>query len=345
MKLTISNVIFEAENLLNGKINQKKFTESEKYVLNFIRSWLSDQYSYSFETSGSTGQQKKIHLRKEQLGYSATQTINYLFHNELPHSCLLCINPLFIGGTQVITRALLSGSALIVTSPTSNPIKDLKLPIDLVSLVPLQVETVLNESPEKFELLKNVLIGGAELRPSLIQKLLEIKSTNFYQTYGMTETASHVAIKPIEEELYSSMGDLKIEIDHRNCLKLKGTVTNHEWIQTNDIVDIRQDKFRWVGRADWVINSGGMKISPENLERKINQLWPNDRVTVTSIPDQKLGEKVVLLASRPLLKEIKSAFLLAKHEVPKEEFILSNWPVNNGGKIDRLQVRNWARNQ
>ena len=345
MKLTISNEIFDVEDLLNGKINQKKFTESEKYIQNFIRSWLGDQVSYSFETSGSTGKQKNIKLSKGQLDYSATQTISYLFNNELPTTLLLCINPLFIGGTQVITRALISKSDLIIFNPSSNPVKNLKKYVDLVSLVPLQVETILNKSPDKFELLNNVLIGGAELRPSLIQRLLHIKSTNFYQTYGMTETASHVAIKAIEEDYYTLMGDLEINMDERNCLKLKGTVTNGQWIQTNDIIEIEKDKFKWIGRADWVINSGGLKVSPENLERKINQLWPNDKVVVTSIPDDKLGEKVVLVSSRQLLNEIKSASSLSAFETPKEEFILSDWPMNKGGKIDRNQIKNWVKNQ
>ena len=88
----------------------------------------------------------------------------------------------------------------------------------------------------------------------------------------MTETASHVAIKTIGEDYYSTMGDLEINIDERGCLKLRGTITNNKFIQTNDIVEIKKNKFKWIGRADWVINSGGVKIFPENLERRINRL-------------------------------------------------------------------------
>ncbi len=343
MKLKFSNAIFDVEELLMGKINQKKFSKREKYVLNFIKRWHSDEYSFLFSTSGSTGEPKNVQLSRKQLTYSALQTIEYFFGKNQPDSLLLCLDPTFIGGSQVISRALITNANLLIMSPSSNPIVHLNESIDLTSFVPLQLETILKESPEKLKLLKNVLIGGAELKPILINQLINIKPTKFYQTYGMTETASHVAIKPIETDVYQPLGDLELKVDDRNCLRMKGAITNHRWIQTNDIVSLVDDGFIWLGRADWVINSGGIKISPEKLENKIQKHFLQETVAISSKIDEKLGERLVLVSSKPLLDQIKIKSILTKFELPKEEIIIPNWPKNKGGKLDRRKIQNWVR--
>jgi len=245
----------------------------------------------------------------------------------------------------VIIRALESNADLIVEPPASNPVKALDSPVDLISLVPLQVETILNETPNKFALLKHVLIGGAELNPTVVSRLMKIKSTKFYQTYGMTETASHVAIKPIGENFYSTMGDIEIGVDKRNCLKVKGSVTNHSWIQTNDLVEMEKGKFQWIGRADWVINSGGIKLSPERIEKILSEHWPDEKLLITSLLDDQLGEKVVLVTQKPLLGAIRKTTLLTRFQLPKEEIIIKDWPTNEGEKLDRKEIQQWARSQ
>ncbi|MCP4457888.1 MAG: AMP-binding protein [Cytophagales bacterium] len=328
-----------------GKINQKIIAEQDRYVLNFIKRWPTGKPCYEFHTSGSTGLPRTIELSKEQLTYSAQQTLKYLFEKSTPQKLLLCLDPRFIGGTQVITRALISNADLRIIPQSANPIKELNEPMDLASLVPMQIETILSESPDKFAMLKHVLIGGAELKQNLIQELSKINTTKFYQTYGMTETASHIAIKPINEDLFRPLGNLQLTLDNRGCLKIKGTVTNAKWVQTNDIINEETNGFRWLGRADWVINSGGIKISPENIERKINKRWPSHTVIVSSISDDRLGEKIVLITNNPILKEIESVSFLSRYERPKNEYILREWPRNEGGKIDRKELQHWVRNQ
>lgn len=346
MKLIFSNVTFDSNDLLNGRIhpNQKKFSERDRYVLNFIKRWQTDKMSYRFNTSGSTGKTQSVSLSKKQLAYSAQQTLDYLFKKKAPQRLLLCLDPTFIGGTQVITRSILANSDLVILPPSSNPLLGFTDSIDLTSLVPLQIEGILRENSENFSTIKHVLIGGAELRSDMIQQLLMIKSTKFYQTYGMTETASHIAIKLINEERFKPLGDVQLGSDSRGCMRLKGTITNHEWIQTNDVIKIIGEGFQWLGRVDWVINSGGMKISPENVERKINAHWSGQEIVIASIPDDRLGEKVVLISSKPILEEIKAVTtILSNFETPKEEFILNDFPKNEGGKLDRKKIQEWVR--
>ena len=245
----------------------------------------------------------------------------------------------------MIIRALESNADLIVEPPASNPVKALDSPVDLISLVPLQVETILNETPNKFALLKHVLIGGAELNPTVVSRLMKIKSTKFYQTYGMTETASHIAIKLIGEGAYYLMGDVEMGLDKRDCLKIKGTVTSHKWIQTNDLVEIEKNSFQWLGRADWVINSGGIKLSPERIEKILSEHWPDEKLMITSVTDDLLGEKMVMVTQKPMLEDIKKTARLTRFQLPKEEIIIKDWPTTEGEKLDRKEIQQWARSQ
>ncbi|MEQ9229059.1 MAG: hypothetical protein RIF46_00135, partial [Cyclobacteriaceae bacterium] len=170
MNFYFPNDSFSLENLLAGKINQKNFTDSEKYIVTYVQNWFSGFKHFHFQTSGSTGNPKSIQLSREQLAYSASSTLDFLYPNSKPSNLLLCLNPKFIGGTQVITRAILADADLIYREPSSTPLKPTER-VDLVSMVPLQVKTILNEDPRLFDKVGTVLIGGAELDEKIRQRL------------------------------------------------------------------------------------------------------------------------------------------------------------------------------
>lgn len=293
---------------------------------------------FEFQTSGSTGTPKEIILTREQLEYSAIGTLDILFPEQKPKNLLLCINPKFIGGTQIITRTLLSESDLIIMEACANPLEKLNNSVDLASMVPLQIETILEEDQSHFDKVGTVLIGGAPLNPNTRSKLSKLK-TRFFETYGMTETASHVALKSVQDESFSFFGDIEYRVDERGCLALKGTVTNQVWIQSNDVVELKPQGFNILGRADWVINSGGVKIHPEIIEQKISSKLENSIAYVSSVKDGKLGERAILCSQKALLSEIKKERILDKYETPKEELIFDEFPFTGNGKIDRNQLQ------
>ncbi len=338
MKFYFPHVAFTLEDVLDGKINQKNVSESERYILNFVKEWYSDKDQFLFQTSGSTGAPKTITLTRAQLAYSAAATLRFLFPDRQPQRLLLCLDPTRIGGTQVITRALLSGADMVVLPPTADPLAHLSDPIDLVSLVPLQVASSLIH-PNPFSLVKNVLIGGADVDHVSLAALKTIASTTFYQTYGMTETASHIALREIHLSVYQPIGDIEFGVDDRSCLKCRGTITNHEWLQTNDVIELSREGFIWKGRADWVINTGGIKIHPEVLEEKIRLHFPDDQFVITSSPDDRLGEHILLVTVNPLLQRLTSSKALSKYELPKEERIVAAIPRLANQKIDRMTVK------
>jgi O-succinylbenzoic acid--CoA ligase len=343
MKLHFSHSSFSLEDVINGKINQKKFTPSESYVFNFIKQWHSDKTAFDFNTSGSTGSPKKITLTKSQLSYSAHSTLHQLFGKKQLTNLLLCINPEFIGGTQVIIRSILANGDLYVTPASSQLSHFSDVPFDLASMVPIQVVNELKK-PTPFKNMDTVLIGGSSLNQGVEDELTTLK-TVFYHTYGMTETASHVALRKIGTEYFKPIGDVLFDMDKRECLRIKGSVTENQWIQTNDLVSINTHGIKILGRADWVINSGGMKIHPEEVEGKILDAFPKVKLAISSLPDPVLGERVILFTNVPLLERLKSKELLSKYELPKEEIIIDTFPETKSGKLDRQALRNLKTNQ
>lgn len=343
MKLHFPNSVFQLEDILNGKINQKKFSQSESYIFNFIKQWHSDKAYFHFNTSGSTGVPKTIKLSRQQLIYSALSTLKYLFDERPIGRMALCINPEFIGGSQVIIRAMLSNSDLIFIPAAAQALNEIERPIGLISMVPIQVYTEL-KNPHPFLGIDTVLIGGANIDANAEMTLAKLSKTNFYHTFGMTETASHIALRKLGTPFYKPIGDVQLKLDNRECLQINGSVTNHQWITTNDMVELSDEGFIWKGRADWVINSGGIKIHPEQVEQKLRNHFPDVQLMIASIPDDRLNNKVVLISTRPILEQIKIANILDVYEVPKEEFLIEKWPETASGKLDRLAVNNWVKN-
>ena len=79
------------------------------------------------------------------------------------------------------------------------------------------------------------------------------------------------------------------------CLKITCPDLLKNPLITNDLVEIFSDKeFSWIGRKDFVVNSGGIKLFPEKIERKLSKFL-KDPFIVIGIPDESLGEKLVIV--------------------------------------------------
>jgi O-succinylbenzoic acid--CoA ligase len=173
-----------------------------------------------------------------------------------------------------------------------------------------------------------------------------------YLTFGMTETVSHFAIRKLNgidrSEYYKALKGIVISTDDRGCLTVAGSITNNKTIFTNDLVEIiGHDKFKWLGRIDHVINSGGIKINIDLLERKIKEIFSSAKISndfyLEGIKDRKYGSKLILVfeignSDRSVLKKIKLLLdQLTKYDVPKEIRTIRNLVVTKTGKIDRTK--------
>ena len=310
-------------------IDQSKIWDD---VNQFIADWFSSSDEMVLQTSGSTGTPKSISVKKEWMRNSAELT-RKTFGLKRGDSALLCMPMKYVAGKMMMVRSLKLGLELKVIEPSSNPMKGITEKIDFGAMVPLQLENTLNDLAK----VKTLIVGGGQVNPKLVEKLQNV-STQVYETYGMTETLTHVAIKPLngpsKSDVFRALDDIDFELDGRGCLVINAPKMNPKPVITNDFIDLVDEKsFRWLGRYDNIINSGGIKIIPEVVEAKLSSIVPNRRFFIAGKSDKSLGEKVVLVVEGKSMDI--SCKSLDKFEQPKEIHFIPEFVETKSGKIHR----------
>ncbi|MCX6351099.1 MAG: AMP-binding protein [Bacteroidetes bacterium] len=260
----------------------------------------------------------------------------------------LCLGTQQIAGLMMVVRALLNNCNLYVAAPSSNPFLELDedIKLDFAAFVPLQIRTIIKEEKHLLILnkMKAIIIGGAPLDEGLENEIQKINAP-VYHTYGMTETYTHIALKRLngmdKDNLYHSIQGVNFSVDNRDCLVINSPIAD---VITNDIVDLIDAKtFKWLGRFDNVINSGGVKIFVEELEKEIAKYLPeNINFFCAPKPDETLGEKLILVIENPKWAKEKVRDLLdvlkrnlAKYHSPTEVLFVEKFVYTNSGKINR----------
>lgn len=319
------------------------FSAFEAETFSFIRSWLSDAATFTLRTSGSTGTPKEITLTRQQLASSAKRTIKKLALSE-KDTALVCLDTQYIAGKMMLVRALEANMKIIAVEPSSNPLKDLTVQPDFAAFVPLQLDETFKheDSARQLNQFKSIIIGGAAVNNSLQEKINTLLC-DVYATYGMTETVSHIALQKLNgtdaQEYFEILPDIRISMDERDCLVI--TLPDlSEPIITNDLVKvIDSTHFKILGRYDNIINSGGIKLVPEAIERTIEPLL-QEAFFVAGIPDERLGQKLVLIVEGQQKPGLPAALkdALSAYEIPKEIFYLNNFIRTGTQKINRSQT-------
>ncbi len=330
--------ISKAELLEYCSVLHSSGNEWQKNITDFVQEWFNTNDQIALKTSGTTGKSKNIEVEKSRMKVSASMTGEY-FQLHKGSKVLLALSPNFIAGKMMLVRAIELQWNLYAVEPSGNPLKDLKMDFDFTALVPNQLYEIL-QSNERNELKKiqKVLIGGGSISPALLKEIRDFPN-QFYQSYGMTETVSHVAIKqlyPNEQLTYHALKNVSFQCDERNCLIINAPHLSPSPIVTNDIVKlISETEMEWLGRYDNIINSGGIKINPEEVERKIQHLIDTPFI-VSSINDEKLQNKLILLVEGNTNIHLETINQhLSKFEKIKEVRLNCSFERTNSGKIKR----------
>lgn len=348
----------EGRKLNFAEIRAGHWEETDPYYrdsLLFCKAWLEGAANFSLQTSGSTGVPETIHVTREQMVASARATAVFFGINGSVNM-LCCLNTQMIAGKMMLVRAMEWNSCLYLVKPSSNPFLDVDEThaMDFVALVPYQLEVSLAD-PKSRDLLhrvKHLIIGGAPLSPVLREKVRKLPG-NVFQTYGMTETVSHIALADLKAPgalVYRTLPGVEIRLSADSCLVIKAPMSNKAWLSTRDIVKfVSPNGFVWKGRADFTINSGGVKVQPEAVEEIIAGMvagyFPNKRFIVGSRQDLSLGEKVVLVVEQvsapgsgiqALLSNMKT--MLPPYHEPKEVLFLEAFAETGSGKINRRET-------
>ncbi|WP_281633391.1 AMP-binding protein [Flavobacterium luteolum] len=302
----------------------------EQSIGEFFLDWFDKKDYIEMTTSGTTGLPKLVRLQKQAMIQSALATGDF-FDLKPGDKALLCLPTQFIAGKMMLVRSLILGLELDVVSPSLHPLALNSTTYDFVAMVPLQVQN----SIEGLSKVRKLIIGGAKLDSALEEKLLPLK-TEIYETYGMTETITHIAAKRLGDSVFSILPNVRISQDDRQCLVTNVASISDEPIVTNDLVELlNEQQFKFLGRIDNVINSGGVKLIPEQIEAKlIGKI--NNRFFVTGLPDTTLGEKLVLVVEGEKQEFAPDFFdVLGKYEKPKEIVFVSKFKENENGKLLR----------
>jgi len=344
------------ESILAG--NAVATTDFERNTFEFIRQWFSNIDVFYLQTSGSTGEPKQIAIRRNQMIASARLTGEALTLTT-GMNAVVVLDTKYIAGKMMLARSFVLGLKVIALEPSSEPFDHFPddTSIDFTALVPYQVQHILeSKRPQILNKISTYIIGGAALSESLAEQLKSFNGKAFV-TYGMTETISHIALKqiaPLTDKSFSCLPGITVSTDDRGCVVIYAPYIDHP-VVTNDVVAlINNHQFEWLGRYDNVINSAGVKISPEILEAEIGQLFTrrsiNQPFFFFGIPDELLGERLTMVFTSPapaaeIINEIKEVLrkTFSPYHVPKEFYEAPAFIYTPTKKVNRQKTFQAAR--
>lgn len=314
----------------------------------FLQHWLDEQDYIMAHTSGSTGKPKEIKLLKSDMLASARATNSRFRIDE--SSTLLCpLSASYIAGKMMIVRAIAADCNIWFTTPSNLFWQDqstrefiLKHKPGMIPIVPSQTAELLAQPELYIEIINSIgaiIIGGAPLDVADERSLTKIAS-NFHATYGMTETCSHVALRSLGTKEFTSMPGISFSTDSRNCLRIYAPEFSFESLQTNDIVELLNNEcFIWRGRYDNVINSGGIKLFPEELEATLGEHFPYP-FYFNGIPHKKWGEAIEMITSAPCWVSDDEILGICKrhlspYAIPTSIRRVAELPLTDNGKLKR----------
>lgn len=331
----------------------------------FLSEWNNDSPLLRVHTSGSTGKPKPIWVEKQRMLNSARITCDFLGLQK-HDTALLCMPLDYIAGKMVVVRTLERGMQLLSVKPSGHPLSSESLqqlenperPITFAAMVPLQVYNSLQIPEERKRLMqiKHLIIGGGAIDEKLSEELKNFPNA-VWSTYGMTETLSHIALRRLNglqaTEWYTPFDGIEVCLNHEKCLTIHAPAVCNQTLVTNDIAELQTFKtdeneafvrFRIIGRKDNVIDSGGVKIQIEEVERTLKPHLTGD-FAITSITDEKFGEAVVLLTTLTDITIVDTICkkILPKFWQPRHIFHTDNIPQTETGKPARANIRQLAR--
>lgn len=305
----------------------------EKAMGDFLLDWFDAKSYLELTTSGTTGTPKTIRIEKDAMINSALASGDF-FNLKPGDRALHCLPTNFIAGKMMLVRALILGLEIDFVAPSSRPLLNKDRTYDFAAMVPLQAQNSITELYK----IKKMIVGGAKMNHELESQLTHLK-TEVFETYGMTETITHIAAKRVGEDAFSLLPNVKISVDDRNCLVINAPNISSELIVTNDLVSlVDEDHFVFIGRIDNLINSGGIKLIPEKIEDKLSKKI-QARFFVAGMKDEDLGEKLVLVIEGEQQNLDDTIFKkLDKYERPKEIFYVTKFAETENGKIKRNEI-------
>jgi O-succinylbenzoic acid--CoA ligase len=319
-------------------------------------------------TSGTTGVPKGVRLSRRAFIESATSTalaVQLQNHDRW----LLCMPLAHVGGLSIITRCLLSRCALVLQSPAPSkgfdPVSTWRLMdetgVTVVSVVPTQLQRLLEISPRAPAALRLVLLGGASAPPGLLARAAAAGWVVLC-TYGLTEACSAVTIQREPGTQWtanaagSALPGVEIQIEGgRILVRSKALLSGYfpdsgpplndaGWFVAADCGEIIEGELYVLGRSDDAIITGGENVHPLEVERALLEHPAIEDVCVFGLEDPEWGQVVaaaIVSSDHAALSDLRAWLVerLASFKLPRKVALVDALPLTPTGKVNRLRCR------
>jgi o-succinylbenzoate---CoA ligase len=322
-------------------------------------------------TSGSTGQPKGVQLTAGALRASAASSMARIGAGP-GQRWLACLPGFHVAGLQVLIRSLLAGTEPVVSSGIDAAVIA-AAGCAYVSLVPTQLRRLI-EAGAPLDSFDTILLGGAAPGGTLLDDA-RAAGGRVVVTYGMSETCGGCVYDgwPLD--------GVRVRIDSGGLIGIAGPVlfsgyrpasgqpaadaggqptsddgwfrtSDDGWFRTSDLGSLDADGRLTVrGRADDVINTGGEKVVPGEVEAVLGTIGGVADVVVIGMPDSEWGELVTAVvvpadpAAPPELSQLRghARDRLPGYAAPRRMLLASRIPLLPSGKPDRIALRRTAR--
>jgi o-succinylbenzoate---CoA ligase len=302
-------------------------------------------------TSGTEGEPKPVELTVANLDASAAGSAA-TFGVE-PGDRWLSPLPLFhVAGLSILTRCARNATTAVLRDrfdPVAVAAELTAGEISLVSLVPTQLRRLRDAGLTAAPGLRALLLGGGPIPPDLVE-WARAAGLPVRCTYGMTETASQVAVTDLWDSAATPLPGVELdvaadgEILVRGPMAAPGALSEDGWLHTGDLGRIDDHgRLHVAGRIKELIVSGGEKVAPAAVEAVLAAHPAVADAAVAGLPDPDWGEAVTafLVERSPVSDYDLLAFCrerLAGYQVPKRVVRVTALPRNAAGKLLRHQL-------
>src|ERR1700722_16209975 len=330
--------------------------------------------------SGTRGTPKGILLREEQLAHVASSVVDW--HRLRPDDRGYCSLPLFHVNAEVVglLATLRAGAYLAVDRKFSRRgFWDLISAerITWINAVPAIISILSADPPaEPPARLRFVRSASAPLPLASLQRFESALGVPVIETYGMTEAASMITANPLDGPRKpgsagcpasaqvriglpggpARAGDIgRVQIRGAGVITgyasggRPGAIDDEGWLDTGDLGYLDADGYLYlVGRSDDVINRGGEKIYPREIEEVLLAQPGVRSAAVVGQTDEVLGERPVAYVvpeGGAVADEIEEllraacALRLPRHKQPSEFWLVDEMPLGPTGKISRRLLK------
>jgi O-succinylbenzoic acid--CoA ligase len=305
-------------------------------------------------TSGTAGTPKLVQFEREAI--DAAVAASALALDATPQDAwICCLPPAHVGGMLVLLRGVLLGAPVSVHPAFEPALVGAERAAAFVSIVPTMLVRLLDAGTD-LSRFRAILVGGAHLRPELRERA-ERAGARVIETYGLTESCGGVVYdgRPLPS--------VEVRISPDGGIELRGPTmmlgyrldddatarafTEDGWLRPGDAGEMDvEGRLHVVGRIDDLINTGGEKVWPREVEVAIGDHPKVAEVGVGSRLDPEWGQRVVAFvvptdpADPPTLEELRdlAARRIGRHKAPRQLELVDRLPRTFSGKLRRAAL-------